>query len=276
MSLTSKSVLVTGAASGLGKSIALAFLTEGAHVTLCDFNKSTLHSTSAELANSHPDRFTTCVLDIRNEASVSDAFSKATAASPGKRIDVLVNNAGVMDAIEPAHECELNMWERVIGTNLTGTYLCTKEAVKHFLSFPEPDKPEFVKQYPGQPGPMPPTRGSIINISSTAGLKGGIAGAAYTASKHGVLGLTKNTAAFYASKGIRCNAVLPGGMATNVSEPVRDKIKPENFAVVGKNMAMEPGLSSTEEVARFVVGMCGNVGCLNGAVVPLDGGWSAA
>jgi hypothetical protein len=111
-------------------------------------------------------------------------------------LDVLVNNAGIMDRFLPAAETPDELWERVLKVNLTGPFLATKRAI----------------------GPMlEGGSGVIVNIASVSGLRGGAAGAAYTASKHGLIGLTKNTAANFATEGIRCVAICPGGVDTGIS-----------------------------------------------------------
>src|SRR6476469_7745146 len=118
-----------------------------------------------------------------------------TAISNYGRLDILCNNAGIMDLMTPAGDVPLELWERVLSVNLTGPFLACRRAIPLMVS---------------QGG------GKIINTASEAGLRGGAAGTPYTVSKHGVVGLTRSIAFHYASHGIRCNAVCPGGVETAI------------------------------------------------------------
>ena len=252
--------LRAGSAAGLGKAIGTAFAQAGANTVLCDVNGAQLESTADEVRKAKVSGEIAAVRgDITSETSFAAVIDTAKKLGGG-RLDVLVNCAGVMDRMEPAGECDLETWNRVIGINLTGTFLATKLTVTSMLA-------------------QEPSGGVILNIGSAAGIKGGIAGAAYTASKHGILGLTKNTAAFYAKKGIRCNALLPGGMQTEILSRMpggMESIKKENWAVIASNSAWQPPLSDLDDVSKLVLAMCGEQGVvLNGACVPADNGWVA-
>ncbi|KAB5560228.1 hypothetical protein GE09DRAFT_1220882 [Coniochaeta sp. 2T2.1] len=162
----------------------------GANVAICDINHSRISSVSEEWSktSAHDGKFLAQQADITSESSLKSLVD-AVVAKFG-RLDVLVNNAGVMDDFTPVGECSRSEWDRVIGVNLTGSYLATKLAVNQMLA-----------QDPAGRG------GSIINIGSNAGMR------------HGLVGLTKNTAGFYGPKGIYCSALLLGGMVdTNISE----------------------------------------------------------
>jgi NAD(P)-dependent dehydrogenase (short-subunit alcohol dehydrogenase family) len=200
LSAQGKTVLVTGAAGGLGKVIAETFLQAGANVVICDINQSRVSSVSDEWSRteSHAGRFLAQQADVTSEESLK-ALVHAAVARFG-RLDVLVNNAGVMDNFTPVGACSRAEWDRVIGVNLTGTYLATKIAVNQMEA-------------------QEPRGGLIINIGSNASYRGMSAGVAYTVSKAGVVALTKNTAGFYGPKGIYSSALLLGGMAdTNIAE----------------------------------------------------------
>ncbi|CAK5267518.1 unnamed protein product [Mycena citricolor] len=243
-----KSVVVTGGAQGLGRAIAKAFVDEGATVVICDFNASLLQDAVAALGpTAH-----SIVADITNTQQVKAVVDLAV--SKTGRLDVWINNAGVMDRFEPVGSVARETWDRVVGINLTGTFICLDEAVKAMLA-------------------QSPAGGAILNVASAASVRGGAAGAAYTASKHGVIGLTKNTAAFLGKKGIRCNAILPGGMATSIVDP-NGGLNMEFMAVLRSTMAMEPPMNKLEDVAKFVLALSED-GPLNGACVPVDGGWAA-
>ncbi|KAL9057531.1 MAG: hypothetical protein Q9162_002263 [Coniocarpon cinnabarinum] len=260
MSFQNQTVIVTGAGSGLGKAIAKAFAHAGANTVLFDLNKSRLDTTISELqAVKLQSKVVAVEGSVTSEEDIQKAINEAKSLGNG-RLDVHINCAGVMDRIEPVGELERDVWDHVIGVNLTGTYIATRLAVNTILA-------------------QEPAGGCILNVASIAGVKGGTAGAAYTASKHGMLGLTKNTAAYYAKQGIRCNAILPGGMDTNISGSVLggiQTIKAENYAVVQSNMAMQPAMCDVGEVAKTVLAICGEAGgMLNGACIPVDNGWTA-
>lgn len=251
-SLEGKVALVTGSAGGLGKIIAQHLLATGAHVILSDMNETNLNATHNEL-QSHGK----CIrikADVSSSSSVQELFEQ-TVHNFGE-IDILVNNAGIMDRCEGAADCDEDLWNRVLAVDLTGPYLATKLAVKHFL---ERD-----------------SAGTIVNICSLGGLFGHRAGAAYTASKHGLVGLTKNTAAAYGDKNIRCNAICPGAMATNVMSELRDKIHQPGWQIVQKSLATNPGICNLDQMANLVVFLCRpESGVLNGTIINPDMGWSA-
>ena len=251
-SLNGKVAIITGSAGGLGKVIARHFLLAGASVVLSDVNETTLETTYNEL-KTHGNCIT-IKADVSSSSSNQELFDK-TISHFGK-VDILVNNAGIMDLCGGAADCEEALWNRVLAINLTGPYLTTKLAVKHFLTQNSP--------------------GTILNISSLGGVLGHRAGAAYTASKHGLVGLTKNTAAAYASNKIRCNAICPGAMSTNIMSEIYGAINQSGMAIVQKTCATNPGLCDLDEMAKLAVFLCGSEsGVLNGAIINADMGWSA-
>lgn len=251
-SLDGKVAIVTGSAGGLGKVIGQHFLLAGAHVVLSDVNETALEATYNEL-KAHGK----CIhikSDVSSSSSVQQLFEE-TIHHFGK-IDILVNNAGIMDKCDGAADCEEDFWNRVLAVNLTGPYLTIKLAVNHFLARNSP--------------------GTILNICSLAGILGHRGGAAYTASKHGLVGLTKNTAAAYAANKIRCNGICPGGMVTNIMSGLRDRINQSGWAIVQKTFANSPGICDLDQMANLAVFLCGpDSGVLNGAIINADMGWSA-
>lgn len=210
MSHQGKTVLVTGGAGGLGRAIAEHFLSVGANVVICDINAKLLADFNDQVSSANPDRTLAVETDITTEAALDSLFEQIEAKF--HHLDYAINNAGIMDRFDPAGSIELDLWNRVIALNLTAPTFVTKRAVASML------KAEV--------------KGAIVNIASIAAFKGGASGmssqnrprfdtwvltasgsigVAYTASKHGLIGLTKNTAAFYRMKGIRCNAICAGG-----------------------------------------------------------------
>lgn len=131
--------------------------------------------------------------DLSEQSVVDEVVSTAVETLGG--LDVLVNNAGIMDSMSAAADVSDSEWERVIRINLTAPFLLTRAAIPHMLAA---------------------GKGAIVNTASEASLRGSAAGAAYTASKHGIAGLTKSTAVMYRGQGIRTNAIAPGGTATNI------------------------------------------------------------
>jgi NAD(P)-dependent dehydrogenase (short-subunit alcohol dehydrogenase family) len=243
-----KVCLVTGAGSGIGRAMAVAFAKAGARVVVCDVNAESAGRTADDLG----DAAVSVAADISDEASVS-ALAEAAISAYG-RIDVLCNNAGIMDTMALPADVTPELWERVLRVNLTGTFLVTHAVLPHMLR---------------QGG------GAIVNTASEAGIRGGAAGVAYTASKHGVVGLTKSVAWAYAKDGIRCNAILPGPTMTNIATGAT--FDPVGAARLGPVLALGERLAQPEQMADAAVFLASDAASfINGAIVPVDGGWSAA
>ena len=240
--------LVTGAGSGIGRAIAVAFAKAGRRVVAADINVEGAEQTAAEIG----DAAIAPAVDISDEGSVSELVQGAIDAFG--RIDVLCNNAGVIDTMALPADTSIAEWDRVLRINLTGTFLVTHAVLPHML---------------GQGS------GVIVNTASEAGIRGGAAGAAYTASKHGVVGLTRNVAWAYANDGIRCNAILPGATVTGITGSV------DAFNEVGQErlrpvISMLPRVALPEQMADAVLFLASDAASfINGAIVPVDGGWSA-
>jgi NAD(P)-dependent dehydrogenase (short-subunit alcohol dehydrogenase family) len=249
-SLQDKVALVTGAGSGLGKQIALLYAKQGAKVVASDRNPEKLDALITEV----PAGLTvsTVVGDISKLADVRNMF--AYAQETFGQLDIVVNNAGVMDKLQPIGEVDDEMFERVMNINLKGTFYMTREAVRVF---------------------EPKGKGVIVNIASVAGLEGGRAGAVYTASKHGIIGLTKNTGYSYAKSGIRCNAIAPGAMNTNIMGGINF----ENLGIMVKAMLATRGnqkVADPLEVANVALFLASDeASFVNGAVFVADGGWTS-
>ncbi|AQZ61392.1 3-oxoacyl-[acyl-carrier protein] reductase [[Actinomadura] parvosata subsp. kistnae] len=246
MTFDDRVALVTGAGSGIGRAMAVAFAKAGARVVACDIDPDSAASTATDVGG------TAVAADIGDESSVAALVE--TAIGTYGRIDVLCNNAGIMDTMALPADIPVEQWERVLRVNLTGTFLVTHAVLPHMLA---------------QGG------GAIVNTASEAGIRGGAAGAAYTASKHGVVGLTRSVAWAYAKDGIRCNAILPGPTMTNIANGA--SFDPAGAARLGPVLALGERLAQPEQMAEAALFLASDAASfVNGAIVPVDGGWSAA
>lgn len=271
MSAQNTTVIITGAGGGLGKATATFFLAAGANVAICDVNQDRLTATEQEwTAAGHPaEKFLTTILDVTDEGQVQ-AFVAATAAKFG-RVDVLINNAGIMDDFSPVGECSKELWDRVLGVNLHGPYHTSRAAIAQF---------EKQKQQQPDAGAGAGAGGVIINICSVAALRGDYAGAAYTASKHGLLGLTRNTAASYADKGIYSVALVLGGMPTNIADSMAKGFHVETFQrqQTEHPLVPEKHLLQLDNVAKYCLFLSdkGIARSANGSTVNFTNNWPAA
>jgi NAD(P)-dependent dehydrogenase (short-subunit alcohol dehydrogenase family) len=243
---TSKVAFITGAASGIGRAAALAFAAEGARVAILDRSADTLEAVRASVKDKGGE-----VLAIPCDISSPDQAEAAVKQLVERfgRLDIAFNNAGVENKAAPVHEIDLAEWDRIIGINLRGTFIC----MKHELA-------QMVKQ----------GGGVVVNTSSGAGIRGVAGGAAYAASKHAIIGLTRSAALDYAKQNIRVNAVLPG----NIETPMMDRFTGGD---IQKAIDLEPvgRLGKPEEIAEAVLWMASDLGdFVTGAATVIDGGWS--
>jgi NAD(P)-dependent dehydrogenase (short-subunit alcohol dehydrogenase family) len=242
-------VIVTGAGSGMGKVMAQDFAKAGAHVLVNDFVAERVHASVAAITEAGGSA-APAIADITDETAV-EAFVRNAMERWG-RIDVLCNNAGIMDRMELPAKTSTAMWNRVLAVNLTGCFFVTRAVLPHMLER---------------------KKGAIVNIASAAGLRGGNAGLAYVASKHAVVGLTRNIAWMHGADGIRCNAICPGSIETDIGG--LESFDADGLArirpVISLARSAEPGVIAdtafflASDDARFI----------NGAIIPVDGGWGA-
>ena len=245
--------LVTGAASGIGRALVQQFVAEGAAVVAVDIVEEALHQVVAEL-QAQGGKATGCVANISSDVDVERMLSIAT--STYGRLDILCNNAGIMDLMTPAADVPLALWDRVLAVNLTGPFLACRRAIPLMLE---------------QGG------GRIVNTASEAGLRGGTAGTPYTVSKHGVVGLTKSIAFHYGERGIRCNAVCPGGVETGigVGSGVPHEAGLAKVMAVVQSSAGRP--ARPEQIASVIAFLASDdASNVNGAILMADNGWFAA
>lgn len=252
MKLKDKSVVITGAASGMGKEMALLFAKEGAKVIVADINGGAVDAVVQQIAAAGG-QAAGVVANVAKEEDVSRMID--TAVESFGSLDVLVNNAGIMDAMMPAETVTDEMWTRVMEINVTGPMRAIRKALP-------------IMKAQG--------KGVIVNTASVGGLYGSRAGIAYTASKHAVVGLTKNVGFQYGKLGIRCNAIAPGAVATNIGV---GGSQPDEFGLAQAMAGM--ALQRTDvgdpaaiaAVALFLAS--DDSSFVNGTVVTADGGWTA-
>ncbi|MEU2271956.1 glucose 1-dehydrogenase [Streptomyces olindensis] len=250
--LSGKSVIVTGAASGIGRAAALHFAAEGARVVVADLNAEGAEST-VEAIESAGGTAVAVPGDLSDGAVVDAVVAAATGTFGG--IDVLVNNAGVMDSMSAAADVTDAEWERVLRINLTAPFLLTRAALPHMIAA---------------------GGGAIVTTASEASLRGSAAGTAYTVSKHGVLGLTRSLAVMYRDQGIRANAIAPGGTATAITADVHIDPEAHGPAVIGRHFVNMGRLCEPEEQAAAIVYLASDAASgVNGVILPVDNAWAA-
>lgn len=251
MILHEKVAIITGAAQGIGKATAQLFVEHGAKVVVADIQMEKANETVNEIIATGGKAIAIKV-DITSASEVEDLFQQ-TLEAYGK-VDIVVNNAGFMDNFSPVGDIQDDYWAKIIDINLTGTMRMCRAAVQVFL---------------------PQQQGVIINLASSAGMSGARAGVAYTAAKHGIIGLTKNTAFMYADQGLRCNALAPGGVNTEMGT-VFNNPNELGQQKVGSGAMNAPKLAEPFDVANVILlAACDQASFINGAVIPIDAGWLA-
>ncbi|MCD7441106.1 glucose 1-dehydrogenase [Streptomyces lincolnensis] len=245
-----RSVIVTGAGSGIGRATALAFAAQGDSVVVADLNAEGAKKVVEEIEAAGGTAV--AVTGDLSEQTVVDEVTKAAVERFGG-VDVLVNNAGIMDRMSALADVGDAEWERVLRVNLTAPFLLTRAVLPHMLAA---------------------GGGAIVNTASEAGLLGSAAGAAYTASKHGIVGLTKNLAVMYRKQGIRANAIAPGGTATAIVVDADQEA--HGPAALGPHFVNLGRMAQPEEQAAAIVFLASKAASnINGVVLPVDDGWSA-
>lgn len=256
--MTKALAVVTGAGSGIGRACALALGKRGFAVAALDLDEESAAATAAHIPGAK---------GYRVDVSVARQVDAAVGAAVGDLgpLEVLVNNAGILDGYFNADEMDEAVWRKVIDIDLTGTFLMAKRALAEML---------------------PRSRGRIINMASVAGLNGTGGGAAYIAAKHGVVGLTRQMAVAYGARGVTVNCVCPGAIPT--------ALRPHSQAILGPGVpdmsqrgvavnddqvrALVPAgvRGTTEDIANAVCFLASpEAAYINGHSLVVDGGWRA-
>ncbi len=249
LKFANKSVVVTGAGSGIGRAVAQAFASAGASLTLCDIDATALRQTADALradAHSHESSVATQLLDVRNPASCRQVI--ATAVEQFGGIDVLCNSAGIARCAYFT-DIAVEDWQAVIDTNLNGVFHLSQAVIPHLLE----------------------RGGCIVNLASVAGLKGQAYTAAYCASKFAVIGLTQSLALEYAQQGLRVNAVCPGGTDTAM---VAGFMPPPDAdpALMARYLPLTE-MAEAEDIAQVILFLSSErARHINGVALPVDGG----
>lgn len=249
MRFTDQAVLVTGGGSGIGREVCRAAAREGARVAVGDLDAGLAEATAAAI-RAEGGTALGLALDVTDPAAAA-GFVAAAEAALG-RLDVLVNSAGIREIV-PVLDLDPGEWQRVIAVNLSGTFFPSQAFARRLVAL-------------GRPG-------RIVNLASTLGLMAAPKRAAYVASKHGVVGLTRQMALELGASGIRVNAVAPGVVRTPMTE--RYFQDPEMSQTIRDIHALGRW-AEPEEIARAILFLAAeDNGFLTGSILPVDGGWTA-
>jgi len=243
-------VLVTAGASGIGLATARAFAAEGARVLVCDVDRNALAAMATDDA-----AIATVEADVSKPADVARLFGEVDARLGG--LDTLVNNAGIAGPTAACEDVKLEDWQRTLDVNLTGMFLCAQQAIPR------------LKQS---------TNGSMVNLSSAAGRFGFALRSPYSASKWGVIGLSKSLSIELGGAGVRVNAICPGAVAGDRIDRViagKAKVRDVPFDVVRDEFLGKTSLKrfvSADDIANAIVFLSSKVGAnIDGHALPIDG-----
>jgi NAD(P)-dependent dehydrogenase (short-subunit alcohol dehydrogenase family) len=262
LSLTNRMAVVTGAGSGIGRAIARALAVDGAAVAAVDIDPASAEETAALIAKAGG-KAKAFQADTSKSGDVDRAVGGAIEALGP--LEIMVNNAGVLDGYFNVDEMDEALWRRVIDIDLTGVFLGCKRALVEML---------------------PRGRGRIVNMASVAGLNGTGGGAAYIAAKHGVVGLTRQMAVTYSARGVTINAVCPGPILTDLRQHSQQILGPGTPDMTARGIAVSDDQvravvpagrrGTVEDIASAVRYLASDeAGYITGHSLVVDGGWRA-
>lgn len=251
LELEGKAVVVCGGATGIGRSCAVAYAREGARVAILDWNADALADAAAELTGLGAEVITEQV-DVSSGGAVDAAHARVIETFGG--IDVGFNNAGIITPAKAIEDTTEDDWHHVIAVNLTGVWLCVRAQVRHM---------------------RPRGRGVIVNTASAAALVGAPGTTPYTASKHGILGITRTVALELATSGVRVNSVAPGTVETPLNSVLFDNDDPFADALVRKGQPIGRNAQPSEIADAVLWLSSARSTFVTGSTLVIDGGFTA-
>ncbi len=248
--LDGKVAVITGAGSGVGRAMAELFSTNGCEVVVVDVVPDRVDQVVEKIGSK---RASGMVKDLSNKNQVEQMVDETCEAKG--RIDILCNNAGIMDGVVPVADVSDELWSKVMNINLNAPFWASRRAI-----------PRMLKN----------GHGTILNTASVASFSAGKSGVAYTVSKHGLVGLTKSIAVFYGSSGIRCNAMVLGAVNTAIGFGSATPSPQGVDLLMKKTFPAIPRVAEPIEIARLALFLVSDdASYVNGSCVVIDGGWSA-
>lgn len=251
-SLEGKVIIVTGAGSGMGEAIAKIFAENKSKVVVADLNSEAVARVTMEIE----DKGLQALGVIANVAIKEDLDTLVwQAIHHFGTVDVLINNAGILDSFMTVDELNLDLWQRVMDVNVKGPTMLSQLVIKHWLEMKKP--------------------GVIINTASVGGMFGARGGVSYVTSKHAIIGLTKNIASVYRTDNIRAVAVAPGDIKTNIGNTLKNPNQ-KGLNALMQYVATGPS-GEAKDVANVIAFLASDEAhFVNGTVVTVDGGWTGA
>lgn len=252
-SLEGKIAIVTGAGSGMGEAIVKLFADKGAKVVIADLNKASIDRVVSDIIDCKKCE----ALGVVTDVSKKDDLEKLVEETVNQfgSVDILINNAGILDNFMTVGDLNLELWQKVMDVNVKGPTMLSQLVINYWLKNKKP--------------------GVIVNTASVGGMFGARGGVSYVSSKHAIIGLTKNIASVYREDGIRAVAVAPGGVNTNIGNSL---IQPNQKGMKALIQYVAEGPTGEPEDVAYVIAFLASdeAKFVNGTVITVDGGWTGA